>query len=159
MLRIQRVTLGLLAFATVASLAPRSAATQATTCVYVRCALSLQQHPPRVVQGVAATPVANFGVFAPRIDLLTGSDSARVHYEAFRGAYNRGAAFKLVAMAAMATSFIVFSGNPRSNYPTSLRLFVVAVPTGVASLAFYGHAQSQLEQSMAFYNRSLPDAP
>ena len=159
MLRIDRVTLGLLALVTAAGLAPRSSAAQGTTCVYTRCALSLQQHPPRVVQGVAATPVANFGMFAPRIDLLTQSDSARVHYEAFRGAYNRGAAFKLVAMVVMASSFIVFAGNPRVNYPTSLGLFVVAVPTGIVSLASYAHAQSQLEQSMGFYNRSLPDSP
>jgi hypothetical protein len=158
MLRIQRVTLGLLAIATVAGF-DRSAAAQAGTCVYVRCALSLQQHPPRVVQGVAATPVANFGMFAPRIDLLTGSDSARVHYEAFRGAYNRSAVFRLVGFAIDISSLIVFIGNPRANHGTALGLAAVGISSGIGAVVFGAKAQSQLEQSIGFYNRALPDAP
>lgn len=160
MLRIRHIEVGLLALTTVASLAPRSAVAQAGTCVYVRCALSIQQHPPRVVQGVAATPVANFGFFAPRIDVLTTSgDSARVHYEAFRGAYNRAAVFKFVGLAAGVSGLIVFASNPRANHTTGLGIALVAVPTGLVSIALAARAQSQLEQSIGFYNRTLPDTP
>ena len=157
MLRIQRVTLGLLALVTVAA---GSAAAQTATCVYARCALTIQQHPPRVVQGVAATPVANFGLFAPRIDLLTTSgDSARLHYQAFRGAYNRGAAFKLIGFAEGITSLVVFAGNPRANHTAALGIAAVGISTGLVAFVFAGHAQGELERSIAFYNRTLPDTP
>lgn len=159
MLRIQRVTLGLLALAT-AGLSPRSSAAQGTTCVYARCALTIQQHPPRVVQGVAATPVANFGLFAPRIDLLTTSgDSARLHYQAFRGAYNRGAVFKVIGFAEGITSLAVFAGNPRANHTAALGIAAVGISTGLVAFVFAAHAQHELERSIAFYNRTLPDTP
>lgn len=160
MLRIRHMMVAPLALAVVATLAPRSTFAQTGTCVYARCALSIQQHPPRVVQGVAATPVADFGFFAPRIDLLAnGSDSARLHYEAFRRDYNRGAAFKLIGFTAGIASFIVFSGNPRANHGAALGIFALAVPSEIAGLVILAKAQGQLEQSIAAYNRTLPDTP
>ena len=157
MLRMHRVPLGLLAFATVTA---ASAAAQAATCVYARCALAIQQHPPRVVQGVAATPVANFGLFAPRIDLLTTSgDSARLRYQAFRGAYNRGAVFKVIGFAEGITALVVFAGNPRANHTAALGIGAVGISTGLVAVVFAAHAQHELERSIAFYNRTLPDTP
>ena len=160
MLGIHRVTLGLLAVATVACLAPGWAGAQVATCVYARCALHIQRHPPRVVQGVGATPVADFGVFAPRIDLLsTSGDSARIHYAAFRGAYNRGAVFKVIGFVAGISSLVVFAGNPRANYPAGLGIAAVGLSTGLVGFVFAAHAQGELERSIAFYNRALPDSP
>jgi len=146
-------------FALASTLVFGSAAAQAGPqgCTYVRCFLSLQRHPLRVVQGAGATPVADFGLFAPRIDLLTNPDSARLHYEAFRANYNRAGAFKLISLVIDASALIVLAGNPRSNYPYSLGLFGVSVPMGMGALVFSAKAQRQLERSIAEYNRSLPD--
>jgi len=52
----------------------------------------------------------------------------------------------------------VLAGNPGSNYPYSLGLFAVGVPTWFGALVFSARAQRQLERSIADYNRSLPDA-
>lgn len=140
---------------------PLSSAAQAGPegCTYVRCFLSLQRDPPCLVQGAAATPIADFGMFAPHIDLLSrGSDSARFHYQAFRGDYNRLGAFKLIGIMAMVSSVAVLAGNPRVNYPTALGIFAVAVPSAFAGIVYGAKAQRELEQSIADYNRSLPDA-
>src|SRR5437762_11008278 len=77
MLPIKQLTLGFVAIATAISMSPPAAA-QERACPYIRCFLSIQHDPGRVVQGAAATPVAEFGAFAPRIDLLAnGSDRDR----------------------------------------------------------------------------------
>ncbi|HEV2750209.1 MAG TPA: hypothetical protein VGV12_06765 [Gemmatimonadales bacterium] len=160
MRQIRRVGLGLFILATAVSLAPRSAVAQSETCVYARCALSLRQHPARIVQGVGATPVVSLGLLAPRIDLLTtSSENARLHYQAFRGDYNRGAVLELIGFAAGVSSVFVLAGNPRANYPAALGIFALGVPVGITSLVFKAKAQSQLEQSLAAYNRTLPDTP
>ena len=57
-----------------------------------------------------------------------------------------------------ASALIVLAGNPRSNYPYSLGLFAVGVPTGIGALVLSAKAERQIEQSIADYNRSLPDA-
>ena len=68
-----RITsLGLVALAITFPLSSAAAQAGPQGCIYVRCFLSLQRHPPRLVQGAGATPVADFGLFAPRIDLLSG---------------------------------------------------------------------------------------
>ena len=153
-------SLGLVAIGATLAVGTLAAQAGAGGCTYVRCFLALQPHPPRLVQGAAATPVADFGFFAPRIDLLTSSsDNARMQYEAFHANYNRKAAFELVSLATGIASLVVLVSNPRANYPASLGLFAVGVPTGIASLVYAGKAQHQLEQSIAIYNRSLADAP
>jgi hypothetical protein len=155
-----RITsLGLVGLAATLVSSPAAAQAGPEGCTYVRCFLSLQRHPPRLVQGAGATPVADFGLFAPRIDLLSSSsDGARLHYQAFRANYNRAGAFKLISILTDASALIVLAGNPRSNYPYSLGLFAVGVPTGIGALVFSAKAQRQIEQSIADYNRSLPDA-
>ena len=150
-------SLGLFALATTLVFGSTAAQAGPQGCTYVRCFLSLQRHPLRVVQGAGATPVADFGLFAPRIDLLTNPDSARLHYEAFRANYNRAGAFKLISLVIDASALIVLAGNPRSNYPYSLGLFGVSVPMGMGALVFSAKAQRQLERSIAEYNRSLPE--
>ena len=90
--------------------------------------------------------------------MSSSSDSARLHYQAFRANYNRAGVFKLISILADASALIVLAGNPRSNYPCSLGLFAVGVPTGIGALVFSAKAQRQIEQSIADYNRSLPDA-
>ncbi len=153
-------SLGLVATGTILALGTSAAQAGAGGCTYVRCFLALQHHPPRLVQGAAATPVADFGFFAPRIDLLTSnSDSARMHYEAFRANYNRKAAFELVTIATGIVSLAVLASNPRANAGTAFAMFAVGAPIGVASLVYAGKAQRQLEQSIAIYNRSLADTP
>jgi len=128
-------------------------------CTYVRCFLSLKRHPPRLVQGAGATPVADFGMFAPRIDLLSSSsDSARLHYQVFRGDYNRAGTLSLISLLTDVSALIVLAGNPRSNYRYSLGLFAVGLPTGIGAVVFGAKAQRQIERSIADYNRSLPDA-
>src|SRR2546430_13575996 len=93
LLPIKQLTLGFVAIATATSMSAPAAA-QERACPYIRCFLSIQHDAGRVVQGAAATPVAEFGAFAPRIDLLAnGSDSTRHYYQGFRAAYNRGSAF------------------------------------------------------------------
>lgn len=153
-------SLALAAIGTTLTFGPSAAQAGAGGCTYVRCFLALQRHPPRLVQGAAATPVADFGFFAPHINLLTSSsDSARLHYEAFRANYNRKAAFELVTIATGITSLIVLVSNPRANAGTAFAMFAVDAPIGVASLVYAGKAQRQLEQSIAIYNRSLADTP
>ncbi len=89
--------LGLVALAIIFPLSSAAAQAGPEGCTYVRCFLSLQRHPPRLVQGAGATSVADFGLFAPRIDLLSSSsESARIHYQAFRGDYNRAGVFKVI---------------------------------------------------------------
>jgi len=155
-----RITsLGLVALATTLPFACAAAQAGPQGCTYVRCFLSLQRHPPRLVQGAGATPVADFGMFAPRIDLLSSSsDSARLHYQAFRGDYNRAGAFRLITILTDVSALIVLAGNPRSNYRYSLGLFAVGLPTGIGAVVFGAKAQRQIEHSIADYNRSLPDA-
>jgi hypothetical protein len=155
-----RITsLGLVALATTFLFSSAAAQAGPDGCTYVRCFLSLQRHPPRLVQGAGATPVADFGMFAPRIDLLSSSsDSARLHYEAFRGDYNRAGTFGLISLLTDVSALIVLAGNPRANYRYSLELFAVGLPTGIGALVFGAKAQRQIEQSIADYNRSLPDA-
>ena len=151
-------SLGLVAIGTTLAFGALAAQAGAGGCTYVRCFLALQRHPPRLVQGAAATPVADFGLFAPRIDLLTRrSDSARTYYEAFRADYNRKGAFELVGIAVGITSLVVLVSNPRAHAGTALGLLAVDVPTGLASLVYAGTAQRRLEQSIAVYNRSLAD--
>src|SRR5881398_4141184 len=83
MLPIKQLTLRFVAIATAISMSAPAAA-QERACPYIRCFLSIQHDAGRVVQGAAATPVAEFGAFAPRINLLAnGSDSTRHYYQAF----------------------------------------------------------------------------
>jgi hypothetical protein len=150
--------LGLLAIATTLVVESTMAQASAEGCTYVRCFLSLQRYPPRLVQGAAATPVADFGLFAPRVELLsTQSDSARLHYEAFRANYNRRGAFELLGIVIDVSSLVVLLSNPRTNYPGALGLFAVGATSELGSLLYAAKAQRQLEQSIAIYNRSLPD--
>src|SRR5947207_3781701 len=100
MLAIKQLSLGFVAIATAISMSAPAAA-QERACPYIRCFLSIQHDASRVVQGAAATPFAEFGAFAPRIDLLAnGSDSTRHYYHAFRAAYNPCSAFAPVGGAA-----------------------------------------------------------
>ena len=159
---IRRSSVGLLMLATAASTAPRPASAQEArpTCVYVRCFLSLQRDPPRVVQGAAGTRVAQLGLFAPRIDLLeTTSDSARWHYDAFRRTYNRGAAFKLVGLAAGVGGLIIAAANRHGSTGLAVGLAAGALPVGIAGFVFSARAERHLDQAIGFYNRTLPDTP
>ena len=159
---ILRSSVGLLILATAASTTPRSASAQGAPppCVYVRCFLSVQRDPPRVVQGAAGTRVATLGLFAPRIDLLEAtSDSARLHYAAFRSAYNRGAAFKLVGLAAVVSGLIITAANHHGSTGLAVGLGVGALPLGIAGFAFSAKAEGHLDQAIGFYNRTLPDTP
>ena len=157
---IQGVRVGFLVVAAVAGPACRSAAAQAQTCAYVRCFLSLQDHPPRVVQGAAATPVARFGLFAPRIDLLMASSySARLHYQAFRANYNRAGVLKMIDFGAWITALTVFAGSPRANHGAAIGIIAGSVPVGIAALVYTARAETRLERAIAAYNRSLPDTP
>jgi hypothetical protein len=160
MRQIRRVRLGLLVVAAAAGPAYRSAAAQAQTCPYVRCFLSLREHPPRVVQGAAATPVARFGLFAPRIDILTASsDSARFHYRAFRANYNRAGVLKLIDFGAWITALAFFAGSPRANHGAAIGIVAGSVPFGIATLVYSARAENRLERAIAAYNRTLPDTP
>src|SRR5256885_7871678 len=120
MLPIKQLTLGFVAIATAISMSAPATA-QERACPYIRCFLSIQHDAGRVVQGAAATPVAEFGAFAPRIDLLAnGSDSTRHYYQAFRAAYNRGSAFHLVGGAAFIAGAIAVLVHPNANFhPTA----------------------------------------
>ena len=165
MLPIKQLTLGLIAITTATSMSPPAAA-QARACPYIRCFLSIQHHPPGVVQGAAATPVAEFGALAPRIDLLAnGSDSTRHYYQAFRAAYNRGSAFHLVGAAAFIAGALVVFVHPNENFHPTAN---VATGTGIAlggmlvsvfGMVSHHQAQLDLQRSMAFYNQALPDGP
>jgi hypothetical protein len=161
MQRVQRATFRFIALGIAAGLACGSAAAQARDCTYERCFLRLQEHPLAVVQGLAATPVTELGLFSsPRIDVLAArADSARIHYEAFRGAYNRTRAFAVIGIAADIGAVLVFSGNPRANQGAALRLFTGGAVCWLAGMGSGAYAQSQLNQAIALYNRSLPDTP
>ena len=160
MRHIQGVTLGLFVAVAAAGPAYRSAAAQAQTCSYVRCFLSFREHPPRVVQGAAATPVARFGLFAPRIDLLTASsDSARLYYQAFRANYNRAGVLKLIDFGAWIAGLAVFAGNPRANHGATIAIVAGSVPVGIAALVYSARAERRLDRAIAAYNQTLPDTP
>jgi hypothetical protein len=165
MLPIKQLTLELIAVTTAASISPPAVA-QAQGCPYIRCFLSIQHHPSRVVEGAAATPIAEFGAFAPRIDLLAnGSDSTRHYYRAFRAAYNRGAALDLVGGAAFVAGAVVVFVHPNENFhPTANVATGTGIALGGVLVSFFGmvsrhHAQLDLERSMAFYNQALPNGP
>lgn len=160
MLVTRRLSLGLIALTASASLASPPAVAQLATCSYVRCFLSPQRHPPRVVQGAAATPVADFGFFAPHIDLLASHvDSARIQYEAFRSAYNRGAIFRLASITAGIAELIVFAANPKANHGLAIGMAGVTVPVWITAMVYSGKAQGHLERAIGYYNRTLPDTP
>jgi hypothetical protein len=161
---IKQLSLRFVAIATAISMGPPAAA-QERACPYIRCFLSIQ-HDRGVVQGAAATPVAEFGAFAPRIDLLAnGSDSTRRYYQAFRAAYNRGSAFHLVGAAAFVAGAIVVFVHPNENFhPTANVTTGTGISLGGLLMSVFGmvshhQAQLDLERSMAFYNQALPDGP
>ena len=165
MLPIKQLTLGFVAIATAISMSAPATA-QERACPYIRCFLSIQHDASRVVQGAAATPVAEFGAFAPRIDLLAnGSDSTRHYYQVFRAAYNRGSAFHLVGAAAFIAGAIVVFVHPNENFhPTANVTTGTGIALGgvlVSAFGMVSHHQAQLdlERSMAFYNQALPDGP
>src|SRR5204863_9950367 len=162
MLPINHSSLRFVAIATATSMSAPAAA-QNPACPYIRCLLSIQHEAGRVVQGAAATPVAQFGAFAPRIDLLAnGSDSTRHYYQAFRTAYNRGSAFHLVGAAAFIAGAIVVLVHPNENFhPTANVTTGTGIALGAVLVSAFGmvshhQAQLDLERSMAFYNQALP---
>jgi len=137
-----------------------SARAQGSPCTYDSCALRVHTRffsGVSIVQGHEGRRVAKVGMFAPRVDVLSGgSDSVRTHYQAFRSHHNTGGALTLVgALAAGVAGGL--AGNSYEDKKTAVwSLLGVSLVFSVWGGAHLAAGNDQLQQSIWFYNRELP---
>ncbi len=137
---------------------PRSFADSArANCSYDRCALRLR---PRVsshqlVQGVAEMPV---GSADSQLELFAAAgDSARAHYDKYRSiteSTRQGMRFGRISLLGAA----VLYAASRNKVVRGFSYGLLFLSYGAGHMSVYGAAQaeSELDQAIWFYNRSLP---
>jgi hypothetical protein len=149
------------ALAVGATPASRAVAQQDTACTWDRCALRLQQGllGPRLVRGLEGTKVVGVGLFPPRLPLFgQRSDSAGVHYLAFRSRQSGASTLLLVALGAMVAGNVIAADG---HEDTGLGFVVAGFVLSLAGAGLGASAQNELSRAVWWYNRSLamPDPP
>lgn len=140
------------------ALAPTAGEAQDAGCTWDRCALRLQSRffGSSLVRGAEQAKVAGLGFFPPRIPLLEqGSDSVRVHYEAFRSAQRTAGWLNLTGLTLTVASTIVFLAD-NDAVGASTALTIVGFGFGFAGAGVGSRARDRLSQAAWHYNRGLP---
>jgi hypothetical protein len=136
---------------------PRTAfAQEDSTCTWDRCALRVQYRPfgtPRLVRGRDDVKVAGLGWFPRALPLLAQrSDSAAVHYNAFRARHTSGTLLFLVGLGALfAGSALVADGNEGAG----AAVFIGGFAVGLVGVTITASAQDELSRAVWWYNRTL----
>jgi hypothetical protein len=138
------------------TLARPTLAQQDSACTWDRCALRVQHRlfgGPRLVRGINGVKVAGLGWFPPALPFLAqGSDSAAVHYSAFRARHTSGTVLLLVALGAFfAGSAIAADGDDGTGAAVIIGGFTV----GLVGAAVTASGQNELSRAVWWYNRSL----
>jgi len=137
---------------------PRAIADSArANCSYDRCALRIrpQVWSQQLVQGVAEMPV---GSADSQLELFAAAgDSARAHYHTYQSltqSTRQGMRFARIALLGGA----VLYPASRNKIVRGVSYGLLFLSYGAGHMSLYGAAQaeSELDQAIWFYNRSLP---
>jgi len=136
---------------------PRTTADSGASCSYDRCALRIR---PRVsshqlVQGVAEMPV---GSADSQLELFAAAgDSARAHYDKYRSIAESNRHATRFARIALLGAGVLYAAS-RNKVARGFSYGLLFLSYGAGHMTVYGGAQadSELDQAIWFYNRTLP---
>jgi hypothetical protein len=137
---------------------PRDAAA-GRDCPYDRCALRVQPRASsaRLVQGMNDAPIgpleAHSTLFA------AAGDSARMHYEAFRRFTKSTRTARRIGLGAYLGAATLFVAGGRNKWSRGFgyAFLVLGYAAGHGSVYGQAHAQSELDEAIWHYNRTLPE--
>jgi hypothetical protein len=126
-----------------------------STCTWDRCALRVHRNffGARLVRGIDGEKVAGLGVFPGALPLLAErSDSAAIHYDAFRSKQTGGSAALFVGLAAFLVGNVVAYNDSESAGG--------AIAVGGLAVSLIGGAvvisgQNELQKAIWWYNRTF----
>ena len=126
-------------------------------CSYDRCALRIRPRMSshQLVQGVAEMPVGSAD--SQRELFAAAGDSARAHYDRYRAiteSSRRGVRVGRISLLGA----VVLAAASRNKVVRGFSYGLLFVSYGAGHMSVYGAAQaeSELDQAIWFYNRSLP---
>jgi hypothetical protein len=139
-----------------ATLARPTLAQEDSACTWDRCALRVQHRTfggPRLVRGSDGVKVAGLGWFPPALPFLAQrSDSAAVHYDAFRARHTAGNVLVLVAMGAFIAGYAIARDG---NDGAGAAVLIGGLTVGLVGVAVTASGQNELSRAVWWYNRSL----
>jgi hypothetical protein len=136
-------------------------AQQESQCTWDRCALRVQRNffGARLVRGIDGEKVMGLGLFPRALPFLAErSDSAAVHYDAFRSRQSSGTVMALLAVAAFIAGGVAYE---HGNEGTGTGIMLGSLTLGVVGGAVLASGQNHLSQAVWWYNRSFaePEQP
>jgi len=136
---------------------PRTTADSVASCSYDRCALRVRRRvwSGHLVQGVSEMPV---GSLDSQLDLFaTADDSARAHYDKYRSITESNRHATRFARIALLGAGVLYAAS-RNKVARGFSYGLLFLSYGAGHMTVYGGAQaeSELDQAIWFYNRTLP---
>lgn len=136
---------------------PRSVDSARTSCSYEICGLRMKPGTwsRQLVRGAEETSV---GDMHARLDLFASAgDSARVHYETFRSLQRNAKGARWIGLASyLGAGVFLAAGRNKTTRGIGVGLLVVGYAVGHGSVYSTAAAETELEQAIWFYNRTLP---
>ncbi len=136
---------------------PRTTADSGASCSYDRCALRVRRRAwsGQLVQGVSEMPV---GSLDSQLDLFAAAgDSARAHYDKYRSITESNRHATRFARIALLGAGVLYAAS-RNKVARGFSYGLLFLSYGAGHMTVYGGAQaeSELDQAIWFYNRTLP---
>jgi len=136
---------------------PRTTADSVASCSYDRCALRVRSRvwSGQLVQGVSEMPI---GSLDSQLDLFAAAgDSARAHYDRYRSLTEGNRQATRFARIALLGAGVLYAAS-RNKVARGFSYGLLFLSYGAGHMTVYGGAQadSELDQAIWFYNRTLP---
>jgi len=137
---------------------PRAVADfERANCSYDRCALRVRRRlsSDHFVQGVSEVPV---GSLDSQLELFAAAgDSARAHYDTYRLVTENNRQSRRFARVALLGAGVLYVAS-HNKIARSFSFGLLLLSYGAGHMAVYGvaSADSELDQAIWFYNRTLP---